>query len=155
MQRTCTHKLLDRGRPAAELGSSETFTVMKTIVIALVFAANASAAALEEVARITGTFSSLAYNDESGDLGGMEISIVYGGGNHYAVVQCSEGSPGIPFVAEIQVQGSRIRFTLPKDSASGCPEATYNGIVSSEGLRGQFAGLGEPELLRRKSSYWQ
>jgi len=128
---------------------------MKAIVIGLVFAANVSAATLEEVVRVTGTFSSLVYNDESGDLGGTEISIVYGGSSHYAIVQCSEGSPGVPFVAKVQVQGIMVSFTLPKGSGSGCPEATYNGTISSEGLRGQFAGFGEPELLKRKSSYWQ
>jgi hypothetical protein len=128
---------------------------MKAMLVSVLMAATASAATLEDAAKVTGTFSSLAYNEESGDLGGSEISIVVGGGGHYAIVQCSEGSPGIPVVVKVQVQGQRVSFTLPKGSGSGCIEATYTGTVSAAGLTGQFSGAGEPKLLKRKPGYWQ
>lgn len=128
---------------------------MKAMLMGLLVAATASAATLETAAKVTGTFSSLAFNEESGDLGGTEISIVLGGGGHYAIVQCSEGSPGIPVVVKVQVQGQRVAFSLPKGSGSGCIEATYTGTVGAAGLTGQFSGAGEPRLLKRSPSYWQ
>jgi len=108
------------------------------------------------VVRVTGTFSSLTFNAESGDLGGTEITIVVGGGGHYAIVQCSEGSPGIPLVVKVQVQGQKVSFIIPKGgSSSGCGESAYTGTVTAAGLQGQFTGSGEQELLKRKPSYWQ
>jgi hypothetical protein len=129
--------------------------LMKALLIGLLATATASAATLEAAMKVTGTFSSLAYNNESGDLGGTEISIVVGGGGHYAIVQCSEGSPGIPVVVKVQVQGQRVAFTVPNGSGSGCPEAAYSGTVGAEGLTGRFNGFGDPKLLKRKTSYWQ
>lgn len=105
--------------------------------------------------KVTGTYSSLNINEESGDLGGTEISILYGAHAHYAVVQCSEGEPGIPVVVKVKVNGSKVSFTVPKNSGSGCPEVAYEGTVSAAGLTGQFSGFGLTELLKRKSSYWQ
>lgn len=128
---------------------------MKVILISLLIAVTASAATLEVAPKVTGTFSSFAYNDESGDLGGTEISIVVGGDGYYAIVQCAEGSPGTPIMAKVQVQGQRVSFAVPKGTASGCPPATYSGTVSAAGLTGQFAGFGRSKLLQRKPSYWQ
>jgi len=140
---------------AAELSRSATLPTATAMLLTLFLASASLAASPAPAARITGTFSSLAYSDESGDLGGTEITIVFGGSAHYAIVQCSEGSPGIPLVVKVQVQGQNVSFTIPKDSSSGCPEATYAGTVSAAGLQGQFAGFGKRELLKRKPSYWQ
>lgn len=141
------------GARAGERGRSATLTHVIATSLALLFVTAATAATPE--ARVTGTYSSLAYNDESGDLGGTEITILFGAGAHYALVQCAEGEPGIPLLLKAQVTGLKVSFTVPKGSSSGCPEATYTGTVTSAGLTGHFAGFGPSELLKRKSSYWQ
>lgn len=115
----------------------------------------ASAFAAGAEVKVTGTYSNLTYNKESGDLGGTEISILFGAQAHYAVVQCAEGEPGVPIVVKIHVDGLKVSFAVPKNSGSGCPEAAYVGTVSAAGLMGQFSGFGSPELLQRKNSYWQ
>jgi len=139
----------------AQRGRSATLPIILAVFLSL-FPATASLAATPvPAARITGTFSSLAHSDTSGDLSGTEITIVFGGSDHYAIVQCSEGSPGIPLVVKVQVQGQKVSFTIPKGSSSGCPESGYTGTVSASGLSGQFTGFGEQELLKRKPSYWQ
>jgi len=139
--------------PVAELSRSATLTHVIATSLALLFVTGAIAAT--PTVRVTGTYSSLAYNDESGDLGGTEITILYGAGTHYALVQCAEGEPGIPVLVKAQVAGLKVSFTLPKGSGSGCPEATYTGTVTAGGITGEFAGFGPTELLKRKPSYWQ
>jgi len=50
--------------------------------------------------KITGMYSSLEFNQEGGDLLGMEVYLVYGGGEDYfALVQCAEGAPARPLLA--------------------------------------------------------
>jgi hypothetical protein len=139
--------------PAAELSRSATLTHLVAVSLAWLFVGSASAATAAP--SVTGTFSSLTYNEEGGDLLGTEITILYGAGEYYAVVQCSEGSPGPPLLLKARIADLKVSFTVPKGSRSGCPETTYTGTVSSEGLKGQFLDYGVPELLTRKKSYWQ
>ncbi|MES2884817.1 MAG: hypothetical protein V4709_08430 [Pseudomonadota bacterium] len=123
---------------------------MKQIAAAvlLLFAGFVTASQL----RLTGTYSSLRFGTE--DLSGAEITLVYGGNGFYAVVQCSEGSPGIPLVVPVQVQQASIEFRVTAAS-SGCPESRFVGSVTAEGLSGVFEGTQWPGFLKRGKSYWQ
>ena len=109
-----------------------------------------------EPKRITGIYSNLAYNQEGGDLLGMEVFIIpsdeRSGNSYTAFVQVAE--EGAPFNAMValKTKGNRIEFTLPR-----------GGTYSNKYFVGAFKGSelvirwenGDEEHLRRGKSYWQ
>jgi hypothetical protein len=107
-----------------------------------------------EKPRIPGMYSNLEYIEEAGDLLGMEVYLVYGGGEDcFAFVQCAGGEPAAPVLAPVQVSGSKVSFNLPKNQ----PECgtSFTGVVSEAGLRGRFAGDQKDEWLPRRKGYWE
>lgn len=102
--------------------------------------------------KITGTYSSFRFGTE--DLTGAEITIVVGGDGYYAIVQCAEGTPGVPQVVRAQVEGLTVTFGLD-DAKSGCPVSVFSGTIDMQGLIGAFEGSAWPGLLKRGKSYWQ
>jgi len=125
---------------------------MRTLLasLALLFFAGAAHAAEP---RVTGTFSSLRFGTE--DVTGVEISVVVGGKDHYVIVQCAEGVPGIPEVAIAHLEGTALSFQLAAKTNSGCPITEFRGTISTKGLTGTFKGSDWPGFLRRGKSYWQ
>lgn len=107
----------------------------------------------EDEAKLTGIYSSLEWNDEGGDVLGMEVFIAGGPDEYVATVQCAGGTPGQPAVVAVAHQGMEIAFTLPRPQ----PECgiAFTGTVTARGLRGQFAGESAERWLPRKASYWQ
>jgi hypothetical protein len=103
--------------------------------------------------RVTGLYSNMRHSPESGDVGGMEVFVVYSGEGYFAVVQLAEGVPSPPVVAKAKVEGARIEFTLPAGGAQGASK--FAGTISAGGLTGRFEGDAKPTFLRRKQSYWQ
>ena len=104
--------------------------------------------------RTTGLFSNLSYNEEGGDLLGMEVCLMLGAkGGQTAVVQCAGGEPSDPVVVKARLEGARLSFVLP----AGLPECgtEFEGVVSADGLRGRFAGETADRWLLRKKGYWQ
>ena len=127
-----------------------TLTILITIfVMALpVFAA--------EKVKVTGIFSSLSYNEEGGDLLGEEIFIVYGGqGNYFASVQCAQGGVRAPFIAKATITGSKITFEVPDSESHLCVPGTFKGVITKQGLKGEFTGNQYKVNLPRGNSYWQ
>jgi len=104
-------------------------------------------------ARPTGMFSNLQYIAEAGDVIGMEVYLVFGHGEYSAIVQCAGGEPGSPIVVSAQVEKMRVSFDLPE----GQPECgtSFEGVVSTQGLRGRFRGEGKDRWLPRKKGYWE
>ena len=105
--------------------------------------------------RVTGTFSSLHYSEESGDLGGMEISIipadVAGEWQFFAVFQVAFGVPEEPILVPAKITGSQVEFGFPGGGG-------FTGEVMEVGLRGTVTyqgGVQEIVTLPRKKSYWQ
>jgi hypothetical protein len=99
--------------------------------------------------RNTGIFSSLRYDEQTGDLLGMEVFLF----PDHALVQCAGGGlPASALVAD-KVDGTRVSFTLPE----GLPECgtRFEGTLSAGGLRGRFTEQREAVWLPRKKSYWQ
>lgn len=119
----------------------------------LLFLANTSWAAPQP--KVTGTFSSLRYIKESGDVLGVEISIVYGNYGYFALVQCAEGAPSKPVLVSAEVNGNNIQLAVHDDPASHCPMAPFSGKVTATGLRGNFEGTDYPGFLKRGKGYWQ
>ena len=86
--------------------------------------------------RIEGTYDNLHVGPpESGDLEGMRVMLIDGGGGIYAIVQEAAGGVELPApaMAEVTVKGSDISFTI---KFPGQDETqAFSGKVSASGLR--------------------
>jgi len=108
-------------------------------------------------ARITGTFSSLRYHDESGDVLGTEVRIVAGRHGFQATIQVAEGSPSnLVLVPTVEATpDGRIRFVLPPNDLT---LKSFDGVVSDADLSGTWTysdGRTERIHLKRGESYWK
>lgn len=103
--------------------------------------------------KLTGTFSNLFFNQESGDLGGVEVKIVYTRNGYQAAIQFSEGGPSKLIVVDVHFKGSDVYFKVPDTIYEGY----FEGQITNERLKGifKFNGGGNWEVdLPRKASYW-
>lgn len=85
--------------------------------------------------RIEGTYETLTVGKGSGDLEGMRVILIDGGGGIYAIVQEAAGGVELPApaLAEVTVKGADISFTI---KFPGQDEVqTFSGKVSASGLR--------------------
>lgn len=100
---------------------------------------------------IEGFYENLTVGKQSGDLEGMRVILIDGGGSIYAIVQEAAGGAELPepVLSRVEVKGSEITFSvrLPGNDE---PQ-TFAGKVSVSGLRLGRRAAGEPQLfLRRK-----
>jgi len=110
--------------------------------------------------RITGIYSDMSYHQESGDLVGTEIFVVYTPNEYVAFFQNWEGGSSRPVVVPVQVSGDTIAFKVPEPSLGA---GEYIGRVGKTGFDGTVryrrpdgtSGKAEPIHLKRKKSYWQ
>ena len=100
--------------------------------------------------RIEGTYDNLHVGPpESGDLEGMRVILIDGGGGIYAIVQEAAGGVELPapVLTEVTVKGTDISFTV---KFPGSDEAqTFSGKVSASGLRLR-RGKDAPLVLKRR-----
>ena len=104
--------------------------------------------------RVTGTYSSLAYNDAGGDLLGEEIRIVSAAGGYEGALQFAEGGPSHLIIVKVEVDQAKVSFMIPDSSEYG---GKFSGIVDEQSLTGEFqftSGGSEKVKLRRGKSYW-
>ncbi len=104
--------------------------------------------------RIAGTYSSLAYHEEGGDLLGYEVRIIPTNKGLRAVVQIAEGGAGEVNVVQVVQTGETLAFNIPL--ADDAP-ARFEGKVTARGLEGTVtfpSGASERLILRRSVSYW-
>ena len=108
--------------------------------------------------RIEGTYENLSVGKASGDLVGMRVMLIDGGGGTHAIVQEAEGGVELPdpVTTKVDVKGAKISFTI---KFHGHDEAqTFSGTVTTAGLRlrrGQTTGADVEKsffLKRRKCS---
>ena len=124
-------------------------TLAKSVVLGL---AVASAGAAEQPkVHVSGTYSSLAFNDEAGDLNGIEVFVFFAG-EHMVLFQESIGEPVAPSLVKAKVDGNSIQFTIP---GIGGGKRTFKGTITKTHLIGTFLGSNETIKLPRKNSYWQ
>jgi hypothetical protein len=112
-----------------------------------------AALAQDQQIKVSGIYSDLAYNQEGGDLLGMELLIIPSDPSGYrAFVQIAEGGPPFTVIVPLVVNGSRVEFTLP----SGSPYSGehFVGTFSATGLVLHWR-RGQVEKLKRGKSYWQ
>ena len=99
--------------------------------------------------RIEGTYDNLTVGKESGDLVGMRVMLIDGGGGIHAIVQEAGGGVELPdpATAKVDVKGAKISFTIKL--AGHDEEEKFSGTVTNTALRLQRAGE-KPVLLKRK-----
>ena len=132
---------------------------MKIIIFfaAMLFSV-AGSAAQDTAVHITGMYSNLYYNEEGGDLLGVELFIFRSKDGYQVLVQMAEGELPTASLVPLDVDGPNIRFTLPGGGDSGM---TFSGTVSAKGIsghwgNGQLSSTGtKDEVLKRGKSYWQ
>jgi hypothetical protein len=99
---------------------------------------------------LEGTYENLTVGKGSGDLEGMRVILIDGGGGIHAIVQEAAGGVELPVPAltEVTVKGSDISFTI---KFPGYDEAqTFSGRVSPSGLRLRRGHLPQQLFLKRK-----
>ena len=107
---------------------------------------------------ITGIYSDMTFNQEGGDVVGVEIFVIFSRAGYFVVFQDAEGSPSEPVVVPAKIKNNEITFVLPaRNGYSG----NFRGRIGNGSLTGKFnsgqlssSGTGEFKL-RRKLSYWQ
>jgi len=123
--------------------------LLKSILLSLVI--GPLVFAQQPKVKVTGTFSSLEYNQDGGDLNGVEIFIFFAG-EHMVLFQESVGEPVVPSLVKAKVNGDTVEFTVP---GIGGGRRTFTGKISKTHLVGKFSGSREQLKLLRRSSYWQ
>ena len=134
---------------------------MKTIIFFISMLLSVIASATQDVpVHVTGMYSNLYYNEEGGDLLGMEIFIFRSKDGYQALVQIAEGELPTVLLVPLDVDGANIRFTIPGDGTSNS-SSTFSGTVSAQGIKGHWSdgrlstkGT-KDEVLKRGKSYWQ
>ena len=97
---------------------------------------------------IEGTYDNLTVGKVSGDLVGMRVILIDGGGGIYAIVQQAEGGVELPAPASttVTVKGSDISFSLKLSGHDDTQQ--FSGKVSASGFR--FHSGGQTFFLKRK-----
>jgi hypothetical protein len=105
--------------------------------------------------KYTGTFSSLQYFKESGDLGGAELRIVLTPSGYQGVLQIAEGFPGeLILIPRLIFNKDKVSFKISEPSDY---RGVFEGTISQEGIIGVFTYETGGVLrlnLKRKQSYW-
>jgi hypothetical protein len=128
----------------------------KRAILALALLAVTLGAARGGPPKPTGTFTSLYWHDEAGDLLGQEVHIVRTRAGLQGTFQIAEGEPSeLVLIPSIAVTGDSVSFTIPRPSPYA---GTFTGRLTRSGLKGtlKYAVRGGLELdLARKASYWE
>lgn len=126
--------------------------VIYTILVIL-FVVNVSYAASD--IKKTGTFSSLSYHREAGDLLGYEVRIVFTKNGYEGTIQISEGGPDrLILLRNITVKDNAVSFVIPEGSLEG---GEFVGVLSATGLTGTITLKNGNKIsldLKRGKSYW-
>lgn len=111
-----------------------------------------------------GTYSNVTYGNQEGYSGymvGVEITVLKAsncGGcdpTPYVILQCAQGTPGVPATFPANISGNIITFQIPELGTSECTnEKTYfTGTFSDNMLIGRFGSYGTIKL-KRSRSFW-
>jgi hypothetical protein len=111
----------------------------------------------EEV-QMTGIFTNMRYNAESGDLTGIELFITRSDDGYHVQFQATANGALSPVLVSAEVNPPYVEFVLPKTPHSY--SGRFKGKFTARGLQGQFEGGqlvdGKKDfLLKRTKSYWQ
>lgn len=135
-------------------GTREDMKIFLSSLLLAVLAATvsiSSGASKFDSKKITGIYSNMHYNEEGGDVLGIEIFLIYTAKGYFVVFQSSEGEPTVPLVTNARISDSHIEFVLPRESNYS---GKFTGRLIANGISGRFEG-GDSITLKRKKSYWQ
>jgi hypothetical protein len=110
------------------------------------------------IAKVTGIYSDMLFNRESGDVTGVEIFILFTRDGHRVYFQDAEGSPNTPVIVPASIKGSSLTFTLPERRGYS---GKFIGVLDNDELKGRFdtgqvSKSGKVEfVLKHGLSYWQ
>ncbi len=99
---------------------------------------------------IEGTYEHLTVGEGSGDLEGMRVILIDGGGGIYAIVQEAAGGVELPApaLAEVTVKGVNISFTIKYPGQDEVQ--TFSGKVSASGLTLRHGNSKQSFFLKRR-----
>ncbi|MEK7775440.1 MAG: hypothetical protein AAB305_06110 [Candidatus Zixiibacteriota bacterium] len=103
----------------------------------------------------TGIYSDMHFNQDGGDVIGIEVFLLYSVSGYHVVFQASEGEPCVPVVLKAKVQDSLISFTIPEGVLY---EGEFAGWISEGKLHGNitgYSGYASSLNLVLGLSYWQ
>lgn len=111
-----------------------------------------------ESSQLTGVFSNIAYNRESGDLSGIEVFITNSREGYYVQFQSAQGEALPPILVKAVVDDSNVEFTLP--NSANDYSGKFKGKIAKRGLYGRFENgqlvNGKKDFfLKRRKSYWE
>jgi len=107
--------------------------------------------------QIAGTYTNLEYNDDGGDLLGIEVKIVPIGDRYQAAVLVSEGSPSPMVLVDVTVAAQEVRFRVPQSRREADDSWNFRGTVTARALNGVIthaSGVKEQVKLTRRCGYW-
>jgi hypothetical protein len=122
-------------------------------IIMLTLSAQA-ACAQQPAAKVPGTYSSLEYSNESGDLHGLEIKIIPVDDRFQGAVLISEGEPQPMILVDVQIRGTSVSFSVPGESGMAWK---FSGHITAKTLNGTISydsGGVEKVVLLRRCGYW-
>lgn len=137
------------------IGNKLLFKFLTVGIFVLCSASLTSLSFCMERIKYTGTFSSLKYHSESGDLLGVELRIAYTKSGYQATVQIAEGVPEVLILVPVFFDKQKVRFEIPDPSSYA---GGFEGRIDTYGISGvlKFKSGGQMELrLPRKNSYWE
>lgn len=101
-----------------------------------------------------GTYSTLVFDRQSGDVLGEELRIMVGKNGYKGTLQFSEGWPGDPVLLDIRIEGTSISFDTPETWEYA---GHFSGEISAREIHGTLTlknGNAVPLNLPRRTSYW-
>jgi len=105
--------------------------------------------------KITGIYSSLRFNKESGDLLGEELFLVKTRKGYQATFQISDGGPSPLMLVDVEIKGGKVFFRI----GDGMYAGMFYGEIKNNKLVGvlKFTDGGESKIVlpRKEKSYWQ
>jgi len=115
-----------------------------------------AASAVASKSKITGIYSNMYQSKETHDISGMELLIVKCTDNdeYYGFVQIAEGSPQIPFVVKLKIEGNKIEFEDKPSTYEKREPMKFKGVIYDKGIKGEWLG-GFGVDMKRGKSFWQ
>ena len=104
---------------------------------------------------INGVYSDMCFNEEGGDVLGIELHVVYSKSGYYVIYQASEGEPSVPSVIKATIKDRVIEFLIPEGVIYS---GKFHGVLKDKGIEGKIEGYSEYAdklFLKRQLSYWQ
>lgn len=102
--------------------------------------------------KVSGVYDNVTVGKGSGDLEGMQVILVEGAGQYYAIVQIASGGAELPapVLVKANVKGTNIDFTVTEPDGQGSQPKKFTGSVTNAGLKLKNSD-GESSFLKRKN----